>query len=102
MAQQLTVEYLNDHMEADAAAGMRNTPQEFADALIDVVLQMGKDQVESSTTQDEVEISVPVRLRAVEKAGVAPQSGCIEVCVGPILWQVCYHRDFKGDRPGPG
>lgn len=99
MTASLTSDYLWDHQDEVAKGGMRSSAEEFGDALIDAILEMARQQLGAEST-DEINLEVSVRVRPVEVE--APLGGCVEICVGgPPVW-VCYHRNFKGKRPGPG
>lgn len=101
MAAKLSRTYLRNHMVSDARSDDVHAPsaEDFADALIDQILAAAHQQLRDEEESDTIELTLPVTLRAVDRS---PQSGCIEVCVDVKLVQVCYHRDFKGDRPGKG
>lgn len=97
----LTREYLENHMSGaaiSAAEGPIDSPGAFADALIDRVLAMAADQSPTDGA-DQLDFNLPITLRPVANA---PQGGCIEVCIGIGIASVCYHRGFKGSRPGKG
>ncbi|MEY2226876.1 hypothetical protein [Streptomyces sp. BF23-19] len=98
----LTRKYLQDHMmnpEGLPARNLVETPETFANTFIDQVLMNAQEQLGSEADErDEIELSIPVRLRPVANA---PLGGCVEVCVGVVV-TVCYHRGYKGDHPGKG
>lgn len=98
----LTRDYIENHIVGEAATfstdRAHDSPDAFADALIDRVLAMAADQAPVEGAE-QLDFNLPVTLRPVANA---PQGGCIEVCVGIGVASVCYHRDFKGTRPGKG
>jgi len=100
----LTRQYLFTHMTQQSAAPASpeeaQKAQSFADQFVDEILAAGQNEFESdSDERDELTMSLPVTIRPVVNA---PMGGCIEVCVGIGIAQICYHRDFQGDRPGTG
>ncbi|QZY28828.1 hypothetical protein [Nocardioides coralli] len=73
--------------------------------MYNMILEAAAKQMEESgeASADEVTVDLKARLRPKElpEGETHPLGGCVEVCVGVIV-QVCYHRNFKGSRPGKG
>ncbi|MEY2226875.1 hypothetical protein [Streptomyces sp. BF23-19] len=89
----LTREYLQDHMMNPEGPPTRNlveTPETFANTLIDQVLMNAQEQLSPEADErDEIELSIPVRLRPVPKA---PLHACVELCAEVAGKRICFHR----------
>ncbi|GHG10174.1 hypothetical protein [Streptomyces hydrogenans] len=98
----LSREYLRNHAPSDIEPGDRlvETPEAFGEEVINQVLKAAEEQLTSEEDErDEIELSLPVRLRPVVNA---PMGGCVEVQIGVPPFVFRYHQEFKGKRPGKG
>lgn len=99
----MDAQYIRDHIEGEPVdAAPIAGDAEWGQRLYDLVLEVAARQLGDSSAE-EVTVAVPFTVKPFMGTDRAvAMGGCIEICVDLKVVSMCYHRGFKGKKPGPG